>query len=89
MVTGHGAQPDTITNDGRANLPVCQNPTASKRSDAGGTILGIRTQEHRSRSCGSLGGAAAPPYLGGAGYPAGTKAKCWRLDDFRFIDGML
>jgi len=22
-------------------------------------------------------------------YPAGTKVKCWRLDDFWFIDGML
>jgi hypothetical protein len=56
---------DTTTNDGRANLPVCPNLTASQRSNAGGT-LGIRTREHRSaRSCGSLGGAAAPPYLGG------------------------
>ena len=55
---------DTTTNDGRANLPVCPNLTASKRSHAGGT-LGLRTPEHRSaRSGGSLGGAAAPPYLG-------------------------
>jgi hypothetical protein len=53
------------TNDGRANLPVCPNLTASKRSNAGGT-MGIRTPEHRSaHSSGSLGGAAAPPYLGG------------------------
>jgi len=30
--------------------------------------MGMRTQEHRSaRSGGSLGGAAAPPYLGGGG----------------------
>jgi hypothetical protein len=29
---------DTPTNDGRANLPVCPNLTASKRSDAGGTM---------------------------------------------------
>jgi hypothetical protein len=46
-------------------LPVCPNLTASQRSNAGGT-LGIRTPEHRSaRSGESLGGAAAPPYLGG------------------------
>src|ERR1035437_5307842 len=58
------AQLDTPTTDGRANLPVCPNLTASQRSDAGGT-LGIRTPEHRSARCGgSLGGAAAPPYLG-------------------------
>jgi len=55
----------TPPNDGRANLPVCPNLTASKRSKAGGTI-GICAQEHRSaRSGGSLGGAASPPYLGG------------------------
>jgi hypothetical protein len=60
-----GAHLDTPTNDGRANLPVCPYLTAGKRSDAGGT-MGIRTPEHRSaRSGGSLGGAAAPPYLGG------------------------
>src|ERR1035437_7013831 len=54
----------TNTNNGRANLPVCPNLTASQRGDAGGT-LGICTPEHRSaRSGGSLGGAAAPPYLG-------------------------
>ena len=54
---------DTPTNDGRANLPVCPNLPASQRSNAGGT-LGRRTREHRSaRSCGSLGGAAAPPSL--------------------------
>src|ERR1035437_6192749 len=59
------AQLDTPTTDGRANLPVCPNLTASQRSNAGGT-LGIRTPEHRSaRSGESLGGAAAPPYLGG------------------------
>ena len=53
-----GAQLDTTTNDGRANLPVCLNLTASQHSNAGGT-LGIRTREHRSaRSGGSLGGAA-------------------------------
>jgi hypothetical protein len=34
-------QLDTTTNDGRANLPVCPNLTASKRSNAGGTV-GIR-----------------------------------------------
>jgi hypothetical protein len=56
---------DTATNDGRANLPVCPNLTASKRSDAGGT-MGIWTRELRSTcSGGSMGGAAAPPYLGG------------------------
>ena len=69
-----GAHLDTSTNDGRANLPVCPNLTAGKRSDAGGT-MGIRTREHRSaRSGGSLGGAAAPPYLGG-----GVKLRphCW------------
>src|ERR1039458_8722805 len=32
------------TNDGRPNLPVCPNLSASKRSDAGGT-MGIRTKE--------------------------------------------
>jgi hypothetical protein len=59
------AQLDTTPNDGRANLPVCPNLTASQRSNAGGT-MGMRTREHRSaRSGGSLGGAAAPPYLGG------------------------
>jgi hypothetical protein len=57
--------PDTPTTDGRANLPVCPNLTASQRSNAGGT-MGIRTPEHRSaRSGESLGGVAAPPYLGG------------------------
>jgi hypothetical protein len=67
MVTGHGAQLATTNNDGRANLPVCANLTASKRSDAGGT-MGMRTQEHRSaRSGGSLGGAAIIP--GGAAAP--------------------
>jgi len=60
-----GRMPDTPTTDGRANLPVCPNLTASQRSNAGGT-LGMRTREHRSaRSGGSLGGAAAPPHLGG------------------------
>ena len=59
------AQLDTTTTDGRANLPVCPNLTASERSNAGGT-MGIRTRGHRSaRSGESLGGAAAPPYLGG------------------------
>jgi hypothetical protein len=49
----------TNTNNGRANLPVCPNLTASQRGDAGGS-MGIRTQEHRSaRSCGNLGGASA------------------------------
>ena len=43
------AQPNPTNNDGRANLPVCPNLTASKRSNAGG----------------SLGGAATPPYRGG------------------------
>jgi len=57
--------PDTPTTDGRANLPVCPNLTASQRSNAGGT-MGLRTPEHRSaRSGESLGGAAAPPYPGG------------------------
>jgi hypothetical protein len=62
------AQPDTPTKEGRATLPVCPNLTASKRSDAGGTMAHKPTPEHRSaRSGGSLGGAAAPPYLcGGA-----------------------
>jgi hypothetical protein len=56
---------DRPTTDGRANLPVCSNLTASQRSNAGGT-MGIRTPEHRSaRSGESLGGAAAPPYPGG------------------------
>ena len=32
------SQLDTTTNDGRANLPVCPNLTASKRSNAGGTM---------------------------------------------------
>jgi hypothetical protein len=61
-------QPDTPTKDGRANLPVCPNLTASKRNDAGGTMAHKPTPEHRSaRSGGILGGAAAPPYLcGGA-----------------------
>jgi hypothetical protein len=58
---------DTTTTDGRANLPVCPNLTASQRSNAGGT-MGIRTPEHRSaRSGGSLGGAAIIP--GGAAAP--------------------
>jgi hypothetical protein len=61
------AQLDTTTTDGRANLPVCPNLTASQRSNAGGT-MGIRTPEHRSaRSGGSLGGAAIIP--GGAAAP--------------------
>jgi hypothetical protein len=34
--------------DGRANLPVCSNFTDSQRSDAGGTLSGTHTQEHRS-----------------------------------------
>jgi hypothetical protein len=55
---GAGRNFDILTNDGRANLPVCPNLTASQRSNAGGT-MGIRTREHRStRSGGSLGGAA-------------------------------
>jgi hypothetical protein len=48
-------------NDGRANLLVCPNLIASQRSNAGGIMSGISTQEHRcASSCGSLGGAAAP-----------------------------
>jgi hypothetical protein len=35
----------TAPNDGRANLPVCFNLTASKRSDAGGTV-GIYTRKN-------------------------------------------
>jgi len=35
----------TAPNDGRANLPVCLNLTASKRSDAGGT-MGIYTRKN-------------------------------------------
>jgi hypothetical protein len=62
---GKSAHLDTILNNGRANLLVCPDLTASQRSHAGG-IMGIRTPEHRSaRSGRSLGGAAAPPYLGG------------------------
>jgi hypothetical protein len=64
-IIDNGVQLDIPTNDGRANLPVCPNFTVSQRSNAGGT-MGIRTPEHRSaRSGGSLGGAAAPPKLGG------------------------
>jgi hypothetical protein len=60
-----GVQLDISPNDGRANLPVCPNLTASQRSNAGGTV-GIHTPEHRSACSGeNLGGAAAPPYLGG------------------------
>jgi hypothetical protein len=58
-------QLNTPANEGRANLPVCSNLTASQRSDAGGT-MGIRTRELRSAcSGGRMGGAAAPPCLGG------------------------
>jgi hypothetical protein len=35
----------TPTKDGGANLPVCPNLSASKRSDAGGT-MGIRTRKN-------------------------------------------
>ena len=53
-------QLDTTTNDGRANLPVCPNLTASQRSNAGGT-MGMRAREHRfARSGGSLGGQRRP-----------------------------
>ena len=52
------AQLDTTTTDGRANLPVCPNLTASQRSQVG--TMGL----HRSaRLGGSLGGGAPPPYL--------------------------
>jgi hypothetical protein len=40
-------------NDGRANLPVCPNLTASKRSNAGETMW-IRTQEHHSARSGGI-----------------------------------
>jgi hypothetical protein len=43
-----GAQLDTTTNEGRANLPVCPNLTASKRSNAGGT-MGIRPAIYHRR----------------------------------------
>jgi len=42
-----------ITNDGGANLLVCLNLTASKRSNADGT-MGLRTQEHRKRQPGCM-----------------------------------
>jgi len=38
QISCHRARLDTRTNDGRANLPVCPNLTASKRSKAGGTV---------------------------------------------------
>ena len=41
IAIGHGHFNTATTNcDGSANLPVCPNLTASKRSDADGTILG-------------------------------------------------
>jgi len=76
----NGVHLDTTTTDGRANLPVCPNLTASQRSNAGGT-LGIRMPEHRSaRSGGRLGGAAAPPYLGGVKLRPFERTRKKRLD---------
>jgi len=54
--------PDKTTNDGRANLPVCLNLTASQRSDAGGT-MGIRRGEHRFARSGGIGAARQRPPL--------------------------
>jgi hypothetical protein len=74
IAIGREAQ-SAATNDGRANLPVCLNRTLGKRSDAGGIILGYsRFESAVQEKC-----QAAP-------HPAGTKAKCWRPDDFRFIN---
>src|ERR1039458_430736 len=53
----------TPTNDGRANLPVCPNLSASKRSDAGGT-MGIRTKEkHLPLLLGGRRGSRCRPVL--------------------------
>ena len=56
----------TAPNDGRANLPVCLNLTASKRSDAGGT-MGIYTRKNIALLVLVEVWAARqrPPYLGG------------------------
>ena len=60
---------DTNTNDGRANLPVCQNLTASQRSDADGTMR-IRRKNIAPLVLGEVWAARQrPPYLGTTLHP--------------------